>query len=586
LPLAQRLSRLRYWPLRHLRSSAIRQSSGMADNTKADSRHHDTIVLGAGMAGLGVAARLLEHPSYQEKSLLVLEARDRVGGRIESVLVNGNRLDTGANWIHGSGTEDEPNPLVHILPDKKLTELSRSVSFRPSAPANVLESHEVNGLANEHDWVSVDANQTASMQESKGDLVIPSHIAGDLFGAMWTLIGSLHKMATNVSSEKAYQTSMLDAITRDEAFKSAFDDAPKEYHQTLRALPQVVEAMEAGPLYKQSAEHSADHPGMGLLEFAIDDFDGEQAFLCDGYTAVVEEVGKEVIKNGYVKLGVKVQSIKWDTEQIVISTSDGQYTADRVVCTLPLGVLQSHLRPESPSSDLVPLFVPELPSEQMEAITSLGFGTLDKIFMVYNHPWWIEDPYKSILTKGLVDLPMLEGEENSVGKDESTEFHSMLGFTDELPGLAIGPDGAKLGVRAISVVNLHALTSFPVLSAFVSCANAVHVESLSDEAAKMIVHRSLTSGMGREPPMPDAVHVTRWAQDEYSRGSYSHLITGLSKTSHRETFQSPVVNKHGAELRFAGEHTSRNHFATVHGALLSGWREADAIIESETTAAR
>ena len=34
----------------------------------------------------------------------------------------------------------------------------------------------------------------------------------------------------------------------------------------------------------------------------------------------------------------------------------------------------------------------------------------------------------------------------------------------------------------------------------------------------------------------------------------------------------------GGEVRFAGEHTSSNHFATAHGALISGWREADAII--------
>lgn len=64
------------------------------------------------------------------------------------------------------------------------------------------------------------------------------------------------------------------------------------------------------------------------------------------------------------------------------------------------------------------------------------------------------------------------------------------------------------------------------------------------------------------------------------------MITDLSKTSHREAFQSPLVNEDGTELRFAGEHTSLNHFATVHGALLSGWREADAILESEAKVVR
>lgn len=75
------------------------------------------------------------------------------------------------------------------------------------------------------------------------------------------------------------------------------------------------------------------------------------------------------------------------------------------------------------------------------------------------------------------------------------------------------------------------------------------------------------------------MHVTRWAQDEFSRGSYSHMITGLSETRHRENFQIPVVSDSGSRMRFVGEHTSRNHFATVHGALLSGWREADDILK-------
>ncbi|KAK5114150.1 hypothetical protein LTR62_002720 [Meristemomyces frigidus] len=117
-----------------------------------------------------------------------------------------------------------------------------------------------------------------------------------------------------------------------------------------------------------------------------------------------------------------------------------------------------------------------------------------------------------------------------------------------------------------------------ILSCFVSCANAAHIETLSNSAAGGIIHRTLTSWFGVETPAPKAVHVTRWAQDELSRGSYSHMVTGISDVAHREEFQKPVLNRFGGLLRFAGEHTSRSHFATVHGALLSGWREADDIL--------
>ena len=551
------------------------------------SRHYDTIIIGAGMSGLACASRLLKHPSYEsEKRLLVLEARDRIGGRIEAVRLNGSRLDTGANWIHGIGTDDDPNPLVQILPNKRFKELSRMVSFRtptPTYPVKLVISES----QSEHDWVNVDSSEAASSKPSDNDLVIPSHISGDLFGALWEMIGSLHEQASKTSIDSAYQTSMLEAVSKDDAFKSAFDDVPAEYHPTLRALPQFIENMEAGPLHSSSAEHGEDHATMGLLEFALDDFDGDQVFLQDGYTAVIEEVGKDVIQKGHVELGVEVVDISWNTGPIVISTNEGQYTANCVVCTIPLGILKTHTQPKPYSSSVRPLFTPDLPPENVTAIRSLGFGTLDKIFLVYNSPWWTEEPYVSILKKGLIDRPLLDAEHPSANKSNTTEPDSLWGFTDELAGLDIGPDGTvKPGPRALSVINLHSLTGFPVLSSFISCANAVHVEGLSNHAASMIVHRSLTKWFGHEPPLPEAVHVTRWAQDKYSRGSYTHMITGLSKNSHREIFQTPLVNEDGAELRFAGEHTSSNHFATVHGALLSGWREADAIIESEALAAQ
>lgn len=62
------------------------------------------------------------------------------------------------------------------------------------------------------------------------------------------------------------------------------------------------------------------------------------------------------------------------------------------------------------------------------------------------------------------------------------------------------------------------------------------------------------------------------------------MITGVSETRHREAFCEPIIGGDGAVLRFAGEHTSRNHFATVHGALLSGWREADAVLKGSLEA--
>ena len=558
--------------------------SKMSNTTvSTSSQHYDTIVLGAGMAGLSCAARLLQHPSHQKQnSLLVLEARDRIGGRIGNVTVNGNRLDTGANWIHGTGTEKEPNPLVEVLPHKKYKALSGMVAFRPPmASESATESGDQSGKGDE-DWVEIDGTPSsrsapAATQPGASDLVIPSDSAAPLMGTLWGMIGSLHESAASVPAAEAKKTTTLQAIIRSENFQSAFQAVPKDLHQTLRGMPQFIENMEAAPLAAQSAEHDRDHPGFSLLEFGIDDFDGEQVFLRDGYVAVIDEVAKDLVKEGLVELGTEVQQICWNANATEVKTSKGSFTAKRVVCALPLGMLQ-HRMMDSKSSSSLPLFEPALPREKMEAIASQGFGTLDKIFLVYSHPWWIEEPWLSLYRKGIVNRPMGSTDTDSSSL-EMQEPDSFMGFTSELPGISIHPDGhTEAGLRILSVINLHSLTGFPVLSTFVSCSNATYIESLSNKDAGAIVHRSLTSWLGREPPKPDAVHVTRWAQDEYSRGSYSHMITGVTETKHREEFQKPVLGGKGAQLRFAGEHTSLNHFATVHGALLSGWREADGII--------
>ncbi|KAK0282389.1 hypothetical protein LTR91_018835 [Friedmanniomyces endolithicus] len=547
---------------------------------------YDTVIIGAGMSGLACGSRLFQRAHYKHKGrLLVLEARDRIGGRIGSVKVNGSRLDTGANWIHGVGTTEKRNPLMDILPHKKYRELGGRVAFRhPGSEREKAVIASEQDLPEDSEWVRIEAEPSTQkhdtpLHKASGDLVIPGEIAGTLTGSLWGLIASLHELAEMTPAAEAKRTTMLEAITRSRALQDTFDSIPEEYHRTVSGTPQFIENMEAAPLAAQSAEHPQGQAGMSLLEFALDDFEGDQVFLPDGYTAVVDEVAKELMSAGVIQTGKEVRQIRWNTDPVEIETASGTYTANRVVCSLPLGVLQHH---QSQVRTAKPLFSPSLASEKREAIENLGFGTLDKIFLVYSTPWWNEEPYLSILQKGIATPPSNSDSDPDDGTQApNTALDSFSGFTPELPGLAIHRNGTTTqDLSSLSLINLHALTGYPVLSCFISCANAARVEQMPDEQAGGMLHRALTSWLGREPPRPEAVHVTRWAQDEYSRGSYSHMITGLSEVGHRLEFQRPVVGGKGAAvLRFAGEHTSRNHFATVHGALLSGWREADAILE-------
>jgi len=66
----------------------------------------DVVIVGAGAAGLGAASRLAGAPL----SCLVLEARDRVGGRAHTVNAGGYSFDHGCGWLHSA----DRNPFTHI----------------------------------------------------------------------------------------------------------------------------------------------------------------------------------------------------------------------------------------------------------------------------------------------------------------------------------------------------------------------------------------------------------------------------------------------------------------------------------------
>ena len=56
----------------------------------------DVIIIGAGAAGIGAAIYFQKH----NIRFTILEARDRIGGRLLSKKIDGVHLDLGACWIH------------------------------------------------------------------------------------------------------------------------------------------------------------------------------------------------------------------------------------------------------------------------------------------------------------------------------------------------------------------------------------------------------------------------------------------------------------------------------------------------------
>src|SRR5262245_8912313 len=69
------------------------------------------LVVGAGVAGLAAARALRD----QHVDVVVLEARDRIGGRIWTI----DEIDLGAHWIHGT----EGNPVTTFSRERNLSTL-------------------------------------------------------------------------------------------------------------------------------------------------------------------------------------------------------------------------------------------------------------------------------------------------------------------------------------------------------------------------------------------------------------------------------------------------------------------------------
>ncbi|KAI2615632.1 flavin-containing amine oxidoreductase-domain containing protein [Hypoxylon sp. NC1633] len=84
----------------------------------------------------------------------------------------------------------------------------------------------------------------------------------------------------------------------------------------------------------------------------------------------------------------------------------------------------------------------------------------------------------------------------------------------------------------------------------------------------------LRSVYGAKVPRPVHSIVTRWGSDKFARGSYSSAGP-LMRPDDYQTMARPVGN-----LFFAGEHTIETHPATVHGAYLSGLRAASELMDA------
>ena len=421
------------------------------------------LVIGAGMAGI-TAARTLVAEGYQ---VTVLEARDRLGGRIHTSHEWPDApIDLGASWIH----ETEGNPLTGIARDAGLR------------------------------TVTTDYN-SAVAYDAKAGLLDTS--PGSDYADMYRRVQSAVKSGYRTRSD----TALRDHLQRALGFA---DLAAPDRRLGNHFVVSMADLEYAGDSAQLSSWYWDSMGG----------YRGLDAVLPDGYAAMVEYLARGVD----IRTNQIVTHIDHSGPTVVVKTNRGRFTGDRVVVTVPLGVLKRNaIR-----------FTPALPRSKSTAIARLGMGsgTLTKVWLRFPEVFWDDVDWIEYVARNR----------------QRGQFQQWLNASRVAGGL-------------------------PILLGFLGGAYAHRAETWSDRRIVNTAMGTLQDMFGTRIPRPTAWQIPRWSTDEYAYGSYSFNKVG-SKPSMRTALSAGIDDR----VFFAGEATHKTMFATVHGAYLSGLQAAQQIL--------
>lgn len=233
------------------------------------------IIVGAGIAGLA-AARMLTDRGV---AVVVIEARERIGGRIDTDESLGTPVERGAAWVHGFNG----NPVATRVRDAGLTTFfSDYDDYQVWLP----------GGERPEDWE-----------------------IEDVFDAFETIVNK----AADEADEDA-DISMFDAI--DQLDPGALKDPLSGW-----MLSSEIEDDAGAPL----SEISAAHYGEDSI------YEGPDALLPEGYAGVLKALAKGLD----IRLGEPVRRITHGGGGVTVETSKGSHSGAYVISTLPLGVMKA-----------------------------------------------------------------------------------------------------------------------------------------------------------------------------------------------------------------------------------------------------
>ena len=427
------------------------------------------VIIGAGVAGLAAAERLVA----RGRQVTILEARDRIGGRIWTLREPDLPvpIELGAEFLHAEAEE------------------TRDVARR-----------EALGV------VDINGRRFAPRQ---GRLRRFHDFDARILGLMKRL-----------REDREPDRSVAEAVKRMHTLGS----------QDRALLMRFVEGYHAADPSRISEQSIAG--GEDPREMSIARIDG-------GYDRIVYALASPVASR--IRLEAPVTRVRWRgrAREVVVEYGSGLSIAARAaVVTAPLGVLTA------PNGSLGAItFDPPLTMIE-GAIGRLAMGAVIKVIFRLDEPVWLSARFRA--RHGDERFDRMAFVQSLRPTPFPTWWTPYPAQSPTLVGWYGGPSALKLAAEGTDRIIQVAKRSF---------ATAVGM-------APRTVHHHV-----REVVMHD------WISDPWSRGAYSYVTVGGSSAA--MVLARPVQRT----LFFAGEHASSGRNGTVDGAIASGRRAADQVLQ-------
>ena len=290
--------------------------------------HFDTIVIGAGVAGLTVA-RLLARAGHR---VTVLEARDRVGGRVWTDRTDGLVTDLGASWIHG---------------------------INDSAVAAAAETFGMRTVEFTVGGYQPDSRPIAYYGPDGRRLTDAA--AKRFTDDIHTVDATLLEVIADSNPDASYRDVTEEALARQEWQ----DDRAQRVREYLEHRSEE----QYGAWIEDLAAHGLDD----------DSVDGDEVVFPDGYDRLPQHLAAGLD----VRLQHIVARVRWAPDGVTVTADRGTFTAKNAVVTVPIGVLRSEA------------FVidPPLPGGVAGALARLEMNAFEKVFLRFPTKFWDDGVY-------------------------------------------------------------------------------------------------------------------------------------------------------------------------------------------------